>query len=893
MKFNFKQIATVLGSALMIGSSVGMAAAASFPAPFVQNGAADVAVVVGANAALSDGVAATNLGSDLATELAAQTASGSSVGAASVSGEAISLDTGSTRIFLNTSINTAKSILTKTDLPQVLGDMTFSGNVDAKLTSTITVLGGSAAGTAGSNKVIFERQPSSSDEPVIGLSLGGSTQALYNVSFTSKAVNFTHADSEGESISLFGRDFVVSTSTDTTSLVLFSSAEEINLVAGGAAANPSATVTIDGTEHTVELVTGTSTTATIAVDGESKEVTEGNSKKINGIDVAVKSVTESTALDTVTATLLVGSNKLTFTNGQAVTQGSDDENVDGTKVHITGGTGAVTKLTVEVFRPDSNNDAVLPGASFVDPVFGSFKVDFAGMSIPLASDARDTISLASSGDKALELTMTDSNSNEKSFTFAYNNSGQSFLGNSNNETIGVIEMANMSRVTGVGSDRFIVLGNEEYGHLVELTNLVNSSSTDYTKDKVRLTDVFSGENYDATFTSEGSGTISIDGKSYTVIMSNTGTTTEEELYVQFKYPAADSADATNFVVFPTIKSASGALVALYEPLTLTMSQINGTATSTSSGTSVFRFPDGDGYTSVTATYAGDINGAGGQWLIGGNAVNLTAVGANYTAVTVGKVTYNFTGSGTVNETTIYVQNPEASSNAALTRPGLIIFEEKDDASNYEAIVVDSENSAGTGTDGYGFNDVMFSSSTMYEKSMKDSDFTQNVDLFGVLATVDGDDSDQKKLTLAFPDNQIYAQLFIGELDSSITAGSVSGGSATELGQVTVYDNEASSVSSKNLIVVGGSCVNSVAATLLGEPACSADFTALTDVAAGEFLLKVFDSPLNSDKLAMLVAGFNAADTSKAITYLTNNAVDTTVDTMLKGTSATEATVVTA
>ena len=57
----FKKIATVLGSAIMIGSTIGMAVAASFPAPFVAGGVADVAVVYGSGAALSDSVAAANI----------------------------------------------------------------------------------------------------------------------------------------------------------------------------------------------------------------------------------------------------------------------------------------------------------------------------------------------------------------------------------------------------------------------------------------------------------------------------------------------------------------------------------------------------------------------------------------------------------------------------------------------------------------------------------------------------------------------------------------------------------------------------------------------------------------------------------------------------------------
>ena len=52
MKFNFKKVASVLASVVLLGSTVGIAAAANYPAPFVSGGVADLAVVVGANAPL-------------------------------------------------------------------------------------------------------------------------------------------------------------------------------------------------------------------------------------------------------------------------------------------------------------------------------------------------------------------------------------------------------------------------------------------------------------------------------------------------------------------------------------------------------------------------------------------------------------------------------------------------------------------------------------------------------------------------------------------------------------------------------------------------------------------------------------------------------------------------
>ena len=94
-----------------------------------------------------------------------------------------------------------------------------------------------------------------------------------------------------------------------------------------------------------------------------------------------------------------------------------------------------------------------------------------------------------------------------------------------------------------------------------------------------------------------------------------------------------------------------------------------------------------------------------------------------------------------------------------------------------------------------------------------------------------------------------------------------------------------------MIVVGGSCVNSVAANLLGAT-CGADFTEKTGVGSGEFLIQSFGGEYATGKIALVVAGYEAADTVNAATYLRTQTVDTTAGKKYKGTSATSATLVT-
>jgi hypothetical protein len=156
--------------------------------------------------------------------------------------------------------------------------------------------------------------------------------------------------------------------------------------------------------------------------------------------------------------------------------------------------------------------------------------------------------------------------------------------------------------------------------------------------------------------------------------------------------------------------------------------------------------------------------------------------------------------------------------------------------------------------------------------------------------------DQYKLTLTYSGEQAYADVFLASPSASLSGGSTGGGSVSELGSVTVSDSEVSQVSAKNLIIVGGSCVNTVAAKFLGSDTaiCGDDFTAETDVASGEFLIEVAASPYNANQFAMLVAGYGAGDTQNAAKYLTTaDSVMTDLGTKYKGTSASTANLVTA
>jgi len=890
MRFNFKKIAAIGTSILLTGMSMGFAAGATYPAPFVQNGVANVGIVYGANG-LADlapaGVIQTDLGLKMGTASAG--------GEVTTSGEVVSLDTSQDRIWLNSSLNAVKSTFTKSDLPTVLADYTFSGDVTSKVTSTIKIPTSTANGE-NSGKVIFAKQPSSSDDPVIGVSLGtgqvGTQSPLYNASATMSAVNFTHADSEGEEIELFGQSFTISSETDTSNIVLLKEAEKLDLNT----ASPSSTVTVDGSAYTVTLVTASDTVATVTVTNsagvsQTKDVTEATSKRINGIDVAVTRASSS-ALESVgeSASIIVGSQKVTLTSGAIVTIGEDDDPIDGTYAYIVGGTGAVTELAIAVFRPDSTHDVILPGESFVDPVFGNFKLDFAGLSSPVAATDREMISVDAAGDDTMTVKFTDEGGNEKLFDFAHNESGSWFLGDDSNYSISVMESENLSYASAKA--KYVVVGSEDYGHLLELYDAYNQTTGTgaITNDRVKFRDVFSAEVYETTFSStEGVGTIDVDGKRYSVSFTGTG----EDAQVILKYPTSESA-AAEYVLFPTIQTKVGSQVTLYEPQTITLANMDGRGTVS---TKIW-LPDGDSYTGAVTTYTG-VEGQA-NWTIGGvtldTSTNSTGhANGNWVTLPVGEFVYNFTSIGTKNTTKVYLVNPEVNG-SSIDQPALLVYEGKDDNSEYHGVVIDLEtNPGGTSDNGAGVGDVLFSSTENYHAAAtwaSNSDITQDIDWFGALTTLDAGDSDQKALTLSLPTSQVYAQLYFGDASATVTGGS---GTGTPLGNVLYKDNEVSSVSTKNLIIVGGSCVNTAAAALVGGNKCGADWTAATKgandsgVGSGQFLIQSFGSSTLTSKIAVLVAGYEAADTVNAATYLTTQKPDVTAGKKWIGTASNSAT----
>ncbi|MDP4039900.1 MAG: hypothetical protein Q8P57_04970 [Candidatus Pacearchaeota archaeon] len=924
MKFNFRKIASALASTAMVGSTIALAAAASYPAPFVQNGASNVAIVYGENLDLS---AVTSITSDLSAALASAGAT-----ATTVSSDAYPLFTSSTPLQLNASINSVRTTVTESNLPAVLTDTSFSGDVEANVEFKIV---------PGSNpRVVFGSIPTSNDDPTVGVTFSSSSGSyLYNSTITfNKIVMLNHTDSEGETINLFGQDFVVSAATDGTDLVLFKSAMTLDLSIGGGSDNPSEVVVIDGETYTVELTSATDTSATIRVtdssgNSDSKKVNEAQSKKIQGLEVAVDTAHETTALASVGAQILVGANRLTLTDASTVSQGTDAVSIDGTNVDYVLGQnpGNLTTLTIQAFAPDGDSDAIRSGGAFVDPVFGSFRLALTGLSIETDdTENRETISLGVSGNDKMNIGFTNWQGNSlNNFQFINNESsawGKRFLGDSSDWQIFTSEMAK------INSSAYSVVGNEETGLLVKLSQLTNSSGTPiYTSDKVVFQNAFdTTQTWEAQITSEGTGTITIAGIEYDVTYRyDKSDNVDNDQYVQLDNKAHSTGNA--MVLYPTIETNKGANLMFYEPLTIDLGNWKGEG---GVNVSSFKIPDGDGYTEIFAAP----NGSGGAlagiedgvWnfsltaadlgsatIVNHRTFNVTAgAGLENFTFAVGQLTfgvYSTTVVGTAagspyttgkssNNTVIIQLNDTVSGNAnPITGPAIVLFEEQDENNVYEAVVVEFSGN-GDSNNGIGVSDVDFSwnkDADMVDGSTygasgfqrdSDEDLYDMMDLWGTLVTTDRSTSDQYTAEISYPETQVVAELYFDSLEGT--------GATTTLGDVKIMDSDliGSGMETKNLIVVGGSCVNTAAYTLVGASGngCGPQWTAATGAGAGEYVIETFANPWAATKVATLVAGYEQGDTLNAAQYLTTQTgVSTDVGTKLKGTTANAATLVTA
>ena len=123
------------------------------------------------------------------------------------------------------------------------------------------------------------------------------------------------------------------------------------------------------------------------------------------------------------------------------------------------------------------------------------------------------------------------------------------------------------------------------------------------------------------------------------------------------------------------------------------------------------------------------------------------------------------------------------------------------------------------------------------------------------------------LTIDYPKKQREVLVYITAKGAALsTVSTASSGGAVTVQRIDVgatkLASEVPNINAVNSILVGGPCANAAAATVMGSPAdCTAGFT------PGVGKIQVWD--VGTGNVAMLVAGYSAADTRNAATVVAN------------------------
>jgi len=894
MKFSFRKIASVIASAVMIGSTLGTAlAATNYPQPFVVGGAAQGAIVItsGTHAGASvDWDAAVGLKDALQGLVTTSTTSGASA----TGGDSINLASSSQKLFWNSSLNAAKTSLTNSELPTLLKSGTITDDNGVAYTYTQSI-------TLGNTSIMYDTSGGDFTDPELYVNLGiaSGTTPVYKYKFNlNKNLNVTSSTVQGNDIELLGQKYTIGSASTTATagsevIELFGSGSSVTLNEG-----QESKVTVAGTEHTVKLVmVDSASKAYITVDGgTTRDISALGSATVGGISVFVKTVAYSAKESSTNyATLIVGGNKIKLLQQQTATKGTDDISVQNTAVTITvDANKLLSSFIVNITAQDATKDWIKVGNSYVDPIFGNLKVNFASITPTLDDTSRSKLVVDTDNSRNARVTFTSALAGvEKQFAFLHDDDTSDstitpVLADTANKTIHVVEGENIS------INEYMVINAGDYGRIVKLTSVptgaMSSTST------IQFQDVVSGENL---FTGSGltvGGAINLEGNSG----ANASTNVDGQTYYFRVYNGSSSNVSVTWgtgagygtagqvnTLFPRIKLQNGGWMAIMTTTTVT----NGTFYSLPGVETLSTYETGK-----NASFAGNLTKYGFAADAAINATGLQTVfygwafgNANYT------LSYNASGPATatilgIDTTNIGGGNVTVSNSSAFcsfnsTYKGAILFEEKKkttesgnaDDGDIICVYVDKSGSTTPVTVSAGqpyattqWSGVQTWSSDSYQQSA--------LTRFGTFIKYNTKDSD--KVEIYYPNDEMFADVLFTAEGTTITPGRVAGGTI-----LVVKDTEVDSVKDKNLVVVGGSCINSVAAKILGSdtPLCGADFTAKTKVdgtTTAQYIVKAVASPYNAAKTAVLVAGWEAANTKDAVAYLKTQKPATDVGTEL-------------
>lgn len=393
IKLATKRVTAVASSAMMV-TAAAFGTLGAYPQNLVSNGAFDGHVVVGASAAAADTTAAASIIDDLREEFSGEAenvrityrSSGSSGGSVDV-------------IKSNSELNYGES-LGASDVTDTLddGDVDFledgsfnNGASDEDYTQEITL-------GHGEFNYALRDEVDGVEEIANGIFYNsGEIYLNYTLEFdTAITVTDSTADEDfvGEELDVMGNMFTVaSLSTDGSGNV-----EELELIGGSnkvaLGEGESTTVSLNGMDYEVEVLSVSSSEVLLSVNGETDTVDEFETEDIAGVSIAVTDLVSSSR-DPVSgyAEIVVGGQKVTLLDDDGEVKVNDEDVSDlYPEYYVTSDIFANGFDTITITYAVEDDTLLEAGDSLVDPLFGGFELLFEGTNDPEYSEVELTSS---------------------------------------------------------------------------------------------------------------------------------------------------------------------------------------------------------------------------------------------------------------------------------------------------------------------------------------------------------------------------------------------------------------------------------------------------------------------------------------------------------------------
>ncbi len=392
-----KKIAAVSVGVAMLGATVTSAVAldtdlGDYPAPYVMSGSFDPSTTIvfadGADAA--DVAGAVDIVQNIQFESKVCTGTGSTVSSVS---EGVKIETSGNDLNLWQSIQEIDAVLRSSDL-DLLADGTYvddegTNTDEIDYEQTITFVAGEGNLTFNENK--------DTDVMDVHLYFPGSSNAwIYQLDFDKKVTVANDADVETTTIDILGQTYTI---TDAT--VSGGNISKMTLMSGDVVQTVMQGETVSGV--TVINVDEDETKCILEYNGDQYTVDKSTTKKMS--DGTIIGVTDVTAVHESgqaedSCELSIGAYKITLEDNKRVDLNGIEVDKSTANIIEPATGGGWDKLNIS-YKVD-DNVYLAAGDEIVDPVFGAFKIVFAGLDVE-----REDIIIKPDGSDSFEITMNN------------------------------------------------------------------------------------------------------------------------------------------------------------------------------------------------------------------------------------------------------------------------------------------------------------------------------------------------------------------------------------------------------------------------------------------------------------------------------------------------------